>query len=786
VRDRVRRLRARVTEAVPSVCPERAVLITRYCSEHMDWEAPVPLQRAGAFRYLMEHRTLYLGDDELIVGEKGRRPGAAPTYPELCCHSLDDLSALDSREKVPFAVSQGTMELYGDVVIPFWKGRSMRDRVFGAVSPAWKDCYGAGVFTEFMEQRSPGHTVLDGKIYTAGMREFTRDVGLARSAVSPGDPLAASKLLELDAMDACARALVLLGRRYAARALELASAADDPVRRAELEEIAEVCGHVPEFAPRTFREAVQYYWFVHLGVTTELNPWDAFSPGRLDSHLLPFYRRDLEEGRITAADAEELLQCLWIKFAGQPAPPKTGITALESGTYNDFVQIGLGGLTPEGSDAVNELTYMILDVVEDMRLIQPGASVQVSSQSPDEFLLRAARIVRTGFGQPSFFNCDMIVEELVRQGKTLADARQGGSSGCVEAGAFGKENYNLSGYLNLPKILEITLHDGVDPATGNRIGLTTGDPVFFTTTGELVEAFSRQLRHFVDVKVEGNAVIEDLYRTFMPAPFLSLLISDCIENAADYHAGGARYNTTYIQGVGIGSLTDMFSAMKHLVFDTGVITMERLLDILDGDFDGAEVERQMLSNRVPRYGNDDDRADGLMLKLFGAFYESVEGRANGRGGEYHIDMLPTTVHVFFGSVTGATPDGRRAGTPLSEGISPVQGTDLKGPTAVLLSAAKMDHSLTGGTLLNQKFTPAILESEESLGKFVSMIRTYFRLGGHHVQFNVVDRDTLLRARSDPGSYRGLIVRVAGYSDYFCDLSAALQDEIIARTGHGSG
>jgi formate C-acetyltransferase len=785
MRSRVERLRDRCLEASPAVCPERARLVTLFYSGEAPPEGtPAPLVRAEAFRYLMERKSLCIGDDELIVGEKGRRPSAAPTYPELCCHTMDDLSTLDSRVRVPYTVSGGTMEIYGDFVIPFWDGRSMRDEIFRRMTPRWKDCYEAGVFTEFMEQRSPGHTVLDDKIYHRGMTGFRDDIARSAASVEPDDPRREGRLAQLKAMDICAAALVTFAGRYADRALEMASATDDTARRAELEEIAEVCSRVPAFAPRTFREAIQYYWFVHLGVTTELNPWDAFSPGRLDQHLLPFYRRDVESGILTSADAEELLQCLWIKFASQPAPPKVGVTAEESCTYTDFAQIALGGVTPDGSDGVNELTFMLLDVVEEMRLIQPSASVQVSSVSPDDFLVRAARIVRTGFGQPSFFNCDMIVREIVRQGKTLEDARQGGSSGCVESGAFGRENYNLTGYLNLPRILELTLHRGADPQSGRRIGVETPDPVTFCSTEDLLGAFRTQLEYFVDVKTEGNDVIEGLYAEKMPAPFLSVLISDCISKGTDYHAGGARYNTSYIQGVGIGTLTDMFSSMKHMVFDSGVIPMERLLTILDADFAGYEVERQMLSRRVPRYGNDDDRADELMRELFLAFYRSVEGRSNTRGGTYHINMLPTTVHVYFGSVTGATPDGRRAGTPLSEGISPVQGSDLKGPTAVLLSASKMDHSLTGGTLLNQKFTPDILGTDSDLAKFVSMIRTYFRLGGHHVQFNVVDRETLMRARSDPERYGNLIVRVAGYSDYFCDLGEALQDEIIRRTGHG--
>ncbi len=409
----------------------------------------------------------------------------------------------------------------------------------------------------------------------------------------------------------------------------------------------------------------------------------------------------------------------------------------------------------------------------------------MSKKNPNRFIKRAARIIRTGFGQPSAFNADVIVQELMRQGKSVVDARCGGSSGCVEVGAFGKENYNLTGYFNLPKVLEITLNNGRDPRTGRQIGPATGDPRGFASFDELFEAFRQQLAHFLNIKIRGNNVVERLYATYLPAPFLSLLTSDCITNGKDYHDGGARYNTSYIQGVGIGSITDAAAAIKYHVFDHQNIAMADLLQALQGDFAGREPLRQMLLNKTPRYGNDDDYADDVMVAFFNAFFDAVDGRPNTKGGRYHINMLPTTCHVYFGSVTGATADGRHAGLPLSEGISPVQGADRRGPTAVIRSVAKMDHIRTGGTLLNQKFTPQVLAKDEDLDKLVQLIRTHFQLDAHHIQFNVVDAATLRAAQQTPEQYRDLIVRVAGYSDYFCDLSRALQDEIIARTEHES-
>jgi pyruvate formate-lyase/glycerol dehydratase family glycyl radical enzyme len=781
--ERVAQLRKESLEATPTISTERAELMTASYRQDL---GPVsgPMRRALAFKHFIENRTICINAGELIVGEKGEGPKATPTFPELCCHSLSDLEILDTREKIPFSVSPQAREIYAEEIIPSWQGKSMRDLIFREMTGEWKDAYEAGVFTEFMEQRAPGHTVLDDKIYHKGFLDFKADIQSSLDALDyMQDREAYAKQEELRAMLVCANALIHFAERHAELAEHMSVKESDPQRKQELDRIAAVCRHVPAHPPRDFWEALQYYWFVHLGVTTELNTWDAFDPGRLDQHLYPFYQRGVEEGSLTREAAEELLHCFWIKFNNQPAPPKVGVTAAESGTYTDFAQINTGGVRPDGSDGVNEVTYLLLDVIEEMRLLQPSSSIQVSKKNPDRFIKRAARIIRTGFGQPSVFNADLIVQELMRTGKSVVDARQGGSSGCVEVGAFGKENYNLTGYFNLPKVLEITLHNGIDPRTNKQIGLQTGDPETFDTYEALFGAFKSQLNHFIDIKVRGNNVIERLFADYMPCPFLSILIDDCIATGKDYHDGGARYNTTYIQGVGLGSITDALTAIKFHVYDQETLLMGDLLGSLGDNFEGHERTRQLLLNKTPKFGNDDDYADGVMVEVFEAYFDAIDGRPNTKGGAYHINLLPTTVHVYFGEVIGALPDGRLAGVPLSEGISPVQGADRHGPTAVLRSAAKMDHARTGGTLLNQKFTPQLLDSEKSLDNLVQLIRTYFRLDGHHIQFNVVDADTLRDAKANPQQHRDLIVRVAGYSDYFCDLSEALQDEIITRTEH---
>jgi formate C-acetyltransferase len=758
--DRTRRLRQDSLDALPSISSERAQLLTEFYRENLGKHS-TPVLRALAFHHLCEHKTLYLGDEELIVGERGPAPKVVPTFPELTCHSAEDLQILSSREKTRYGVPDDTLVAYETDIIPFWQGRTMRDRIFAALPEEWLAAYEAGMFTEFMEQRAPGHTVLDDKIYRAGMLEFKQRIADALAALDyENDPEAQDRSEALRSMDISCDAVLRFAERHAALAEHRAATEADPARRAELGKIADVCRHVPAHAPRDFHEALQYYWFCHLAVITELNGWDAFSPGHLDQHLLPFYQAGLEDGTLTRDGARELLEAFFVKFNNHTAPPKVGVTAAESGTYTDFANINLGGLLSDGGDGSNEVSHLLLDVIDEMHLLQPSSNIQLSRKSPDEFL-----------------------KHQIRMGKSLEDARAGGCSGCVEVGAFGKEAYILTGYFNLVKLLELALHDGVDPRTSRQLGPRTGAAASFQSFDELFEAFERQLQHFIDIKIRGNQLIERLYAREMPAPFLSVLTDDCIENGMDYNAGGARYNNSFIQAVGIGSITDSLSAIRQLVFDDGALSLAEVVDALDRDFDGEEVLRQRMLHRTRKYGNDDDYADSLMLRVFEAAFSMIDGRPTVLGGYYRLEMLPTTCHVYFGSVTGAMPDGRKSGLPLSEGISPVQGADRLGPTAVLKSAAKMDHVRTGGTLLNMKFTPSLLAGEDGIEALARLVRGYFRMDGHHVQFNVVNAETLRAAQADPGSHRDLIVRVAGYSDYFCDLSIQLQEEIIARTEH---
>ena len=779
--ERIRHLRQQNFDTPTTLSIERALIETAFYKEN-DGTMPVAILRARNFYEICKKKTIYIGDEELIVGERGPLPKAVPTFPELTCHSVEDLHTLNERELQRYTISQEDIDTYEREVIPYWQGKTQRERIFNHVSKEWEEAYHAGVFTEFMEQRAAGHTAMDGKMYHEGLLDVKARIEKRISELDYiYDPEATDKQQELEAMAISCDAAILFAERHAALAEEKAAKEQNPQRKKELEKIADVCRWVPAHAPRDLWEAIQMYWFVHLGTVTELNGWDSMNPGHIDQHLWPFYQKGIEDGTLTRDKAKELLSCLWIKFNNQPAPPKVGVTALESGTYNDFTNINIGGVDRNGENATNDLSYMILEIQEELHELQPGLSIHIAQNTPDEFLLEGIKVIRQGHGYPSIFNPDTYVQEMVRAGKTIEDAREGGCSGCIEVGAFGKEAYLLTGYLNTPKILEITLNNGIDPQTGKKLGLETGDPRSFKTFEELYEAWHKQMVYFVNLKLSVNNYIERMFSLYAPATFLSLYIDDCIEKGKDYYSGGARYNTTYIQCTGLGTITDCFTTLKKHVFEDKRYTMEEMLDACASNWENGEKMRQYIRNHTPFFGNDDAYADTIAVRVYDDLVKAIEGRPNTRGGKTQLNMLSTTCHNYFGSVCGATPNGRFAHFAISDGTSPAHGSDSHGPTAVIKSLGKLDQTKSGGTLLNVRFVPQLLKRDEDQRKLASLIRTYFKFGGHHIQFNIVDTATLHDAQKHPEEYRDLLVRVAGYSDYFNDMTEQLQNEIIART-----
>lgn len=779
--ERIKRLRQQNFDTPTTLSIERALIETAFYKENYG-TMPTPVLRARNFYEICKKKTIYIGPDELIVGERGPLPKAVPTFPELTCHSVEDLHTLNERELQRYTISQEDIDTYEREVVPYWKGKTQRERIFNHVSKEWEEAYHAGVFTEFMEQRAAGHTAMDGKMYHEGLLDVKARIQRKIDSLDYiNDPEATDKQQELEAMAISCDAAILFAERHAELAEQMADELSEERRIAELKKIADVCRWVPAHAPRNLWEAIQMYWFVHLGTVTELNGWDSMNPGHIDQHLWPFYEQGITDGTLTRDQAKELLSCLWIKFNNQPAPPKVGVTALESGTYNDFTNINIGGVDREGHSATNELSYMILEIQEELHQLQPGLSIHIAENTPDEFLLAGIKVIRQGHGYPSIFNPDTYIKELVREGKTLEDAREGGCSGCIEVGAFGKEAYLLTGYLNTPKILEITLNNGIDPETGKRLGLETGDPRTFKTFDELYDAWHRQMVYFVNLKLSVNNYIERMFSLYAPATFLSLFIDDCIEKGRDYYSGGARYNTTYIQCTGLGTITDCFTVLKKHVFEDKRYTMDEILEACKNNWEGGATMRAYIRNHTPFFGNDDEYADKIAVRVYDDLVKAIEGWPNTRGGKTQLNMLSTTCHNYFGSVCGATPNGRFAHFAISDGTSPAHGSDTHGPTAVIKSLGKLDQTKSGGTLLNVRFVPQLLKREEDQKKLASLIRTYFKFGGHHIQFNVVDTATLHDAQQHPDEYRDLLVRVAGYSDYFNDMTEQLQNEIIART-----
>ena len=783
--ERIQKLRKISFETQPTLSIERALIQTRFYKENFGKYA-IPVLRALNFFEICKQKTIYIGHDELIVGERGPKPKSVPTFPELTCHSVEDFKVLNTRKMQRYTISKEDIDTYEKEVIPYWNGKTMRDRIFNYVPKEWRNLYEAGLFTEFMEQRAPGHTALDGKIYEKGMLDFKKQIQEEIEKLDfLNDIEATDKKEQLEGMKISCDAAILFAERHANLAEALASKEKDIQRKNELLKIAKVCRWVPANAPRNFYEAIQMYWFVHLGTITELNGWDAMNPGHFDQHLTPFYEREIAEGTLTREEAKELLSCFWIKVNNHPAPPKVGITAKESGTYNDFTNINIGGLKKDGSSGVSEVSYIMLEIIEELHILQPGNSVHISSKTPDRFLKEACKVIRQGHGYPSIFNPDIYIQEMLRQGKSLEDAREGGCSGCIEVGAFGKEAYILTGYLNVPKIIEITLNNGINPLSGKQVSIKTGDPKSFKTYEELYNAFLKQLNFIINQKVLVSNYIDRMFAKYSPATFLSVVIEDCITNGKDYYNGGPRYNTNYIQCTGLGTVTDSLSVLKKHVFENKTISMETVLNAVSKNFKGEEILRQTIINNTPFYGNDDDYADDIALQVYNDLFEAIDSKPNIKGESFHLNMLSTTCHVYFGKVMGATPNGRLAHKSISDGTSPSHGCDINGPSSVIKSLAKIDQVKSGGTLLNLRFLPSLLKRDSDVIKLGQLVRSYFALGGHHIQFNIVDTATLYAAQKNPEDYKDLLVRMAGYSDYFNDMNIDLQQEVIERTENES-
>jgi pyruvate formate-lyase/glycerol dehydratase family glycyl radical enzyme len=779
---RVKGLLESFQAAQPEVFAERAVLVTR--SYAATEGQPILIRRAMALEEILNSVTVLIRNGELIVGCKTPAILGSPLYPEVACDWVEnELDTMAQRPEAPFHMSEETKVVLRSKVFDYWRGKQVYNRIMDVLPLEVVRATEEGVFFHYYLNRTIGHITVDyERVLKKGFLGLKAEIDAEFDKVNYEHSGCLKKIHLLQAMSRCCDTAIHLAERYAEEAERLSIVESDPSRKVELEQIAEICHWVPAHPARTFHEALQSFFFVHLILNLETNSY-AIGPGRFDQYLYPYYQADLTTGRLAHEQAWELLACLWIKL-NELTVVKEGGTAKASNTYNDFQNLNLAGQTAEGWDATNDLSYLCLDVTASLRLPQPQISVLISEKTPERFLAEACRVVSLGFGMPAIFNEEEKTQALLHKGKTLEDARRGGINGCVELVVQGKDMMASSGYFNLPKSLELALNNGVNPLTGTQLGPRTGDLCELTTFEKLMEAFHKQMAYGLNLKMIYDGIARQTYAEFCPVPFTSLLIDDCLQRGKDYHDGGAHYNLPMVCGVGTGTIADSLAAIKKLVYEEKRISLKELVDALVSDFERQERLWQMLRNRAPKWGNGDNYVDNLAHDVVEMFTNELEKHHNEQGVPYAANMIPTTTHIWFGDLTGATPDGRRSRMPESEGISPVQGMDQKGPTAVIRSMARLDHARCCGTLLNMKFHPSALSGEEGLQKFSQLIRTYFKLGGHHVQFNVLSSETLKAAQQHPEEYQDLIVRVAGYSDYFVRLSRDLQNEIISRTEHG--
>lgn len=818
-------------ESTPEIEAERAVLLTE--AFKLTEEEPMVIRRAKALENILTKMTIVIRDHELIVGNLTVKPRSAQIFPEFSNKwLLNEFETLAKRKGDVFLISEEVKQQLREV-FEYWDGKTVNELARSLMLPETLEAMDAGAFTVgnyFFN--GIGHTCVDyAKVLSKGFNGIIAEVEEAKAKADKNDPAYIKKSKFWDAVIIVCKAAIRFAERFAVLAERMAAETRDPQRKEELLQIARNCRHVPANPARTFYEALQSFWFVQAIIQIESNG-HSISPMRFDQYMYPYYERDLAEGRITREFAQELLDCLWVKF-NDVNKVRDADSTKAFGGYPMFQNLIVGGQTPDGKDATNELSFMCLEATAHTRLPQPSISIRVWDKTPDELLLKAAAVSRLGLGMPAYYNDEVIIPALVNRGLTLEDARDYGIIGCVEPQKGGKtEGWHDAAFFNMVKVLELTINNG--RINGKQLGPQTGEFTSFTTFEELMAAYEKQLEYFVGLLANAINCVDIAHAERAPLPFLSSMISDCITRGMTTQEGGAVYNFTGPQGVGVANVADSLMAIKKLVFEEKKITLAELKEALDTNFgyggssegcangkaeltqeviaeiirkllggnqeallgelkdklgekkaassQDKEYIRQMLENRAPKYGNDIDEVDELARRAALIYCKEVEKYKNPRGGIFQPGLYPVSANVPLGAVTGATPDGRKAGEPLADGVSPVSGRDQKGPTAAVNSVAKLDHHIaSNGTLLNMKFHPACLSGDDGLQKLADLVRSFFDQKGMHVQFNVVSRETLLDAQKNPEKYKNLVVRVAGYSAHFVSLDKAIQDDIIRRT-----
>lgn len=781
VTSRVQKLLNDLAGVERELCTERISLITESYKETEG--EPIIIRRAKGLKKVLENMTVRIYDGELIVGNQASNRRFGPLYPEMAWKWIEDeLDTLPKRAEsfqVPPEKKEAIKEL-----LKYWHGKSVREKIFLALPDNLKEAVKDAVFSEDLHlSKGTGHFIVDyEKVLRFGLKKVIEEArGKIESLDIAKNPEDYKKYNFLQAVIIACDAAIAFAGRFAQKAEVMAKEEKDPDRQKELERIAQTCRIVPGNPAGNLQEALQSFWFIQLIPHID-NDGTAISPGRFDRYIYPFYKYDIENKKIDIEAAQELIDCIWVKFNEilQIWPEED---TKYFGGFPISQNLTIGGLDEQRHDITNDISYMCLNATERLRLPQPALSVRIHNNTPGDFLKRVCETIKVGTGMPAVYNDEVIVDSMTNRGIKLSDARNYAIIGCVEPGIPAKGcSWSNAAYVNLAKCLELALNNGKCRLTGEKMGPETGDPLEFKSFQDVLEAYNQQVSYIIKTAIATFNVVEQVHKEFNPLPFKAALVNNCIERGKDVLDGGAYYNFAGPQGVGIANVADSLAAIKKFVFEEKTIGMKELVEGLDADFDGKESLRQMLKNKAPKFGNDDDYVDLLAQEVGRNYCMEVESYKNSRGGSYQPGLYPVSANVPLGAKVGATPDGRKAKAPLADGVSPSQGGDIYGPTAVFKSVAKLDHVMaSNGTLLNQKFNPRLLESEQGVLNFTGLLRTMVDLKIMHAQFNVISAETLRKAQSNPKEHMDLVVRVAGYSAFFNELSREIQDDIIART-----
>ena len=824
---RIDRLIAHLFEEMPQVEADRAVLLTESYKETEN--EPIMMRRAKAFYHICENIPITIRPDELIVGSVTKKPRSCQTFPEYSWEWLQaEFDTLATREADPFYISEETKRTLREVH-KYWKGKTTSELAESYMSKETLTAMEHNIFTPGNYfYNGVGHiTVQYDKVLSVGYKGIMEEAATCLAACNVGDADYAKRSTFLKAVILSCRAAILYAKRYAALAEQEAKVCRDHARAQELFQIAKNCSRVPEMGATSFYEACQSFWFVQMLLQTE-SSGHSISPGRFDQYMYPYYEKDIKEGKITQEQAQELMDCIWVKL-NDLNKVRDAVSAEGFAGYSLFQNLIAGGQTKEGLDATNELSYMSIEATMHVLLPQPSFSVRVHNGTPHDFMVKAARLTRTGVGLPAYYNDESIIPALMSRGASLEEARGYNIIGCVEPQVPGKtDGWHDAAFFNMCRPMELVFSQGKDK--GVQVGPLTKDVTQMTAFEEVFDAYKAQMNQMIEYLVNADNAIDVAHATRCPLPFESCMVEDCIKRGKAVQEGGAKYNFTGPQGFGIANMADALYAIKTLVFDQKKVTMETYRDALSHNYGkllsmeeteviSSQIVKEMAAigkplsteevakvvatvytgglsaeeraayerllemiDEVPKFGNDIPEVDAFAREVAYTYTKPLQNYKNPRGGQFQAGLYPVSANVLLGKQTGATPDGRYAHAPVADGVSPSAGKDVKGPTASANSVARLDHLIaSNGTLFNMKFHPSALEGESGIEAFVNLILGYFEQKGMHMQFNVVSRETLRDAQAHPEKYKSLVVRVAGYSALFTTLSKALQDDIIART-----